>query len=160
MTNANGHGNGRCVECAEPQLARNHYFTGKLLVERDFVDEQLYFVGKDRRHNQTLHGWGVACGLRVRQHPDEQCRRQYVVVEPGTAVDCCGREIVVERERYLDFRALLPPEWSEEEPEGDEPAPHTLQVCIRYDECGTEDVPALFDECGCDDTHCRPNRMR
>lgn len=158
MANANGHGNGRCVECAEPQLARNHYFTGKLLVERDFVDEQTYFVGKDRRHNQTLHGWGVACGLRVRQHPDESCRRQYVVIEPGTAVDCCGREIVVEHERYLDFRALLPSDSLEEPIEG-EPAPHTLQVCIRYDECGTEDVPALFDECGCDDTQCLPNRI-
>lgn len=33
-----------CVECEVPQLARNHYFTGKLLVLRDFDDEQRYFI--------------------------------------------------------------------------------------------------------------------
>jgi len=36
-----------CVECAVPQMARNHFFTGKLLVERDFTDEQRYLIGKD-----------------------------------------------------------------------------------------------------------------
>ena len=161
MPSSNGHGrNGHCVECAPPQLARNHYFTGKLLVERDFVDEQRYLIGKDRRHNQTLHGSGVACGLRVTQHPDEDCRRRYVVIEPGTAVDCCGREIVVDRTQYFDFRSQLPPEWFEPPAEGEEPAPpHRLQICLRYDECETEDVPALFDECGCDETQCLPNRV-
>ena len=68
-------GNGTCVECAVPQLARNNYFTGKLLVERDFREEQDYFLGKDRRHNQELHGWGVVCGLKVKQHPREDCPR-------------------------------------------------------------------------------------
>src|ERR1044071_6018429 len=91
--------NGNCTECATPQLARNHYFTGKLLVERDFTDEQRYLTGKDQRHNQTLHGFGVVCGLRVKEHPNPGCRNRYVVVEPGTAIDCCGREILVKREQ-------------------------------------------------------------
>ena len=96
MAHTHGHnGNGTCVECATPQLARNNYFTGKLLVERDFREEQDYFLGKDRRHNQELHGWGVVCGLKVKQHPDENCRDRYVIVEPGTAIDCCGHEILV-----------------------------------------------------------------
>ena len=38
--------NGVCVECDIPQLARNNYFTGKLLVERDFTDEK-------RTHNNV-----------------------------------------------------------------------------------------------------------
>jgi hypothetical protein len=86
--------NSTCIECEVPQLARNHYFTGKLLVERDFTDEQRYLIGKDRRHNQRLHGWGTVCGLRVREHEDCNCRETYLIVEPGTAVDCCGREIL------------------------------------------------------------------
>src|SRR5215213_6008767 len=100
-----------CPECEVPQRARNHYFTGKLLVERDFTDEQRYFLGKDRRHNQRLHGWGTVCGLKVVQHPNEACRDRYVVIEPGTGIDCCGREILVEREELFDFREALLEAW-------------------------------------------------
>ena len=94
-----------CVECEVPQLARNHYFTGKLLVERDFTDEQRYFVGKDRRHNQYLHGRGTVCGLKVVEHPNPACRSKYVVVRPGYAIDCCGREIIVRKDETFDARA-------------------------------------------------------
>jgi DNA-binding beta-propeller fold protein YncE len=161
MTDCKGHDTKTtCIECEIPQLARNHFFTGKLLVERDFVDEQRYFVGKDRRHNQQLHGWGTVCGLKVKQHPNEACQDTYVLIEPGTAIDCCGREILVRREEYFDFRARLEEIWKEQK--GAEAVPddqkHTLQICLRYTECGTEEVPALFSECGCDDTACQPNR--
>ena len=162
MANCNGHGpKTTCVECDVPQLARNHYFTGKLLVERDFVDEQHYFIGKHRRHNRYLHGWGVVCGLKVKEHPNEQCRSQYVVVEPGTAVDCCGREIVVAREEFFDFRSRFEEFWKAQHGDDSEPdqTPHTLQICVRHRECPTEEVPALFDECGCDETGCQPNRV-
>ena len=66
MTCAAEHGSysgaGTCVDCEIPVMARNNYFTGKLMVERDFRDEQGYFIGKDRRHDQYLHGWGAVCG--------------------------------------------------------------------------------------------------
>ena len=128
-----------CIECEVPQLARNNYFTGKLLVERDFTDEQRYLVGKDRRHNQRLHGWGAVCGLKVKQHPNHGCSNQYVVVEPGYAVDCCGREIMVCEEEYFDFRAAFLAVWQaangkDSQPDG---KPHKLQICIRYRECLT-----------------------
>jgi YVTN family beta-propeller protein len=122
-------------------------------------------MGKQRRHNQQLHGWGTVCGLKVKQHPNEEvCRDQYVVIEPGTAIDCCGREILVPREEYFDFRARFLERWREQHEEAgeDEPGPeqsYTLQLCVRYLECPTEEVPALFDECGCDDTACQPNRI-
>ena len=48
-----------------------------------------------RRHNLHLHGSGVVCGLKVVQHDKEQCRDRFVCVEPGTAIDCCGHEIVL-----------------------------------------------------------------
>src|SRR5438034_239199 len=151
----------KCVECEIPQLARNHFFTGKLMVVRDFTDEQLYFIGKDRRHNQQLHGAGVVCGLKVKQHPNPACQSQYVVIEPGIAIDCCGREILVRREEYFDFRAAWPAFLKKQNLENTEfvKRAHELQICVRYRECPTENVPALFNECGCDDTACLPNRV-
>jgi DNA-binding beta-propeller fold protein YncE len=161
MACCNGHDDHTsCIECEVPQLARNNYFTGKLLVERDFTDEQRYLLGKLRRHNQRLHGKGVVCGLKVKQHPNPACQSQYVVIEPGTAIDCCGRELLVSREEFFDFRARLLDVWKQQHGEAVafQGAP-TFQICIRYTECHTEDVPALFDECGCDDTACKPNRI-
>jgi DNA-binding beta-propeller fold protein YncE len=157
----NGHGAATCVDCELPIFTRNHYFTGKLMVERDFTDEQRYFLGKDRRHDQRLHGWGTVCGLRVHQHEQQACRDRWVVVEPGTAVDCCGREIVVPGAEYVDFRSAFLAQWQAvngptSQPDAD---PHRLQVTLCYAECPTEEVPVLFDDCGCDDTACQPNRI-
>ena len=149
-----------CLECETTQLGRNNYFTGKLLVERDFTDEQRYLVGKLRRHNKNLHGWGVSCGLAVHQHANPDCRDTYVVVEPGVATDCCGREILVTEPEFVALRGLVTEAWQHDH--GDEEwgdAEHTVQLSICYAECPAEDVPALFDECGCDDSGCQPNRI-
>src|SRR3954447_14039685 len=86
---------GHCPDCEAPQRARNFYFQGKLLVERDFTDEQMFFLGKHLRHNKYLHGEGVVCGLTVKQHQNPACRDRYVLIEPGYAIDCCGHEILV-----------------------------------------------------------------
>ncbi|MET0649818.1 MAG: hypothetical protein ABW208_24670 [Pyrinomonadaceae bacterium] len=145
-----------CPSCDIGMFTRNHYFTGKLLVERDFTDEQRYHVEKLRHHNQRLHGWGVVCGLRVKQHENPACRGRYVCVEPGTAIDCCGREIIVRETECIDltqFEAVK----ALGEQEGDET--HTLQICVRYRECPTEEIPVLYDECGCDSAQCAPNRI-
>src|SRR5215470_9466059 len=165
MACCNGHStkeNESCVECESPQLARNNYFTGKLLVERDFTDEQRFFLGKERRHNQRLHGWGTVCGLKVVQHPNPACRNQFVVIEPGTAIDCCGHEILVRDEVIFDFENKFREEFKELHGQNAEPDPNAtykMQICIRYRECGSEPVPSLFDECGCDDGGCQPNRV-
>ena len=151
-----------CVECDIPQLARNNYFTGKLLVERDFTDEQRYSMGKLRRHDQRLHGWGTVCGLKVEQHPNPGCQGQYVLVNPGSAVDCCGREILVTREEYFDFKSQFLANWQAQYGPSLQPDPsvkYNVQICISYRECGTEEVPVLFDECSCDGTSCQPNRI-
>src|SRR5438552_2668402 len=144
---------GTCNECATPQLARNNYFTGKLLVERDFTDEQRYHSGKQQRHNRVLHGAGCVCGLKVKQHPNAACQTQYVVIEPGTAIDCCGRELLVTREEYFDFGAKI----AEKKLQVSADTP--LQICLRYSECPTEQIPVLFDDCGGDDTASQPNRI-
>jgi hypothetical protein len=151
-----------CIECDIAQMARNNYFTGKLLVERDFTDEQRYTMGKLRRHNQRLHGWGTVCGLKVEQHPNPGCQSQYVVIEPGTAIDCCGREIFVQCQEYFDFEAKFLENFQKQNGPAAQPDPKQkfkIQICVSYKECPTEDVPALFDDCSCDASSCRPNRI-
>lgn len=150
-----------CPECDILQMARNNYFTGKLLVERDFTDEQRYTMGKLRRHNQRLHGWGVACGLKVKEHPNPACQAQYVVVEPGTAIDCCGREILLQCEEYFDFVSVFLANWKKQNGVNSQPDAntHTLQICVSYRECSTEQVPAIFDDCSAGGGSCQPNRI-
>jgi len=146
----------QCPACDYGPFTRNNYFTGKLLVERDFTDEQRYYVDKLRHHNQRLHGWGVVCGLKVRQHSNEACRDRFVTIEPGTAIDCCGHEIILREEQHFDFTQT---DWFKDLKKADDKQPHRLQVRICYRECPTEEIPVLYDECGCDDTQCAPNRI-
>ena len=145
-----------CPACEIGPFIRNHYFNGKLLLERDFTDEQRYQIDKLRHHHQRLHGWGVVCGLKVKPHEDSACRDRFVCIEPGTAIDCCGHEIIVREAECIDIRQLPAIKTLIDKKDG---LPHTLQVCLRYRECPTEEIPVLYDECGCDDTRCAPNRI-
>ncbi|BAH40472.1 hypothetical protein GAU_3430 [Gemmatimonas aurantiaca T-27] len=151
------HNTTTCPGCDFGPLARNHYFTGKLLVERDFRDEQRFFVDKQRLHHARLHGWGVVCGLQVVPHSSAACRTRYVCVEPGTAVDCCGHDIHLRELECIDLHAI--PAVKALIDRNDRETTHRLQICISYRECPTEDIPVLYDECGCDDTRCAPNRV-
>jgi hypothetical protein len=91
--------------CGEPRAPkRNRYFTGKVLGARDLQDEQTYFLEKEILHARYLHGYGVVCGLRVR--PTEPPQRWRLVVEPGLALDPCGREIVVPQAVEYGFGRL------------------------------------------------------
>lgn len=148
-----------CDECGTPQLARNTWYQGKLLTERDLTDEQRYVLGKITRHNQYLHGSGIICGLTVLPHPNPACRAEYVVVEPGYAVDCCGHEILLTHEETVPLADLIRKTWEYEHPDEPLTGAHRVQLCVSYKECLTENVQALLDDCGCDDTACRPNRV-
>jgi hypothetical protein len=90
-----------CPLCDIPVFCRNHYYRGKLLTEREFADEQRYFMNKLRLHDVALHGWGVACGLHVKPHP--YCPELRLVVEEGLAIDSCGRDIRVLKEVTIDL---------------------------------------------------------
>src|ERR1051325_9904347 len=146
-----------CPACSYGPFVRNNYFTGKLLVERDFTDETRFHMEKMRHHEQLLHGWGVVCGLKVKPHPNEACRDRFICIEPGFAVDCCGHDIIVREEEGIDLWNL--PESKAIMKQGDTETAHKLQVCIRFRECPTESIPVLYDECGCDETKCAPNRI-
>lgn len=145
-----------CLECELPAQERLNYFTGQFLAERDFRLEQDYLIGKHRQHNRFLHGWGTVCGLKVVQHPTPECRDRFVVIEPGLALDCCGREIAVREEVYVDLARCLAPVNPDE---GVLPG-RNLLISICYAECKTEHVPALYSECGCEEGSCEPSRVR
>jgi hypothetical protein len=83
---------GSCGEV--PPLTRNRYFHGKLMSEGDFVLEQEYVRGKQRRHNLLLHGVGIAWGLEVTVKPGQPAGDD-VVVSPGLAIGPTGEELLV-----------------------------------------------------------------
>jgi hypothetical protein len=145
-----------CPECAPRLPLRNHWFWGKCIVPRDLTDEQFFFLDKLRLHHQRLHGAGIVCGLQIGPHPNKQCRDRLVTLSPGSAVDCCGHDILVLEEDVIDLTCVPDIAAQIAKPDG---KPHRLRFCIRYRECPTEEVPVLYDECACDDTRCAPNRI-
>src|ERR1041384_134948 len=108
------------IPCDIPEFCRNNYFTGKLLTERDLTAEQRYAMDKLRLHHMALHGWGVICGLRVRSHP--HCPDRRVIVEPGLAVDSCGRFIRVLKEIEVELPQTTPQTTSQPQPYGSAPS--------------------------------------
>jgi hypothetical protein len=71
-------------------VKRLNYFTHQFLREQDFKAEQEYHVAMRRQHNRALHGWGVVEGFDVRKKSEHE-----ITIEPGTAIDSLGREIVL-----------------------------------------------------------------
>jgi hypothetical protein len=78
-----------CDVCKVKHFERNHYFKGKSLTARDLADEQKYFNEKRWLINRMVLGWGVVCGFDLCV---DDCGLR---IEPGLALDCCGRELLV-----------------------------------------------------------------
>jgi len=76
-------------------LERPLFFAGKLLTVADFQQDQDYLLGRLRRLNRTLRGWGVVAGL------DVSVDGTTVTVAPGLAIDCAGNEIVLAASRAV-----------------------------------------------------------
>jgi hypothetical protein len=148
------------------------------MTARDFRDEQEYFLARRRLHLRALHGWGVVCGLEIEPHPDADCRAAgWVVVRPGIAVDCHGREVILTERTPVCLPALMRDDAPHEEaPPGDGYDPNgkpgqewdttgrpdddkDFLLGIRYAEVCVEPVPVLIDESGCRQ-RTTPNRVR
>ncbi len=86
---------GAGTSLADCGVRRVNYFSGQLLGEADFRDEQDYFRGRLRRLNHFLEGSGVVSGLGVSVALGGGGQGQVVVVEPGFAFDPRGEEIEV-----------------------------------------------------------------
>ena len=131
-------------DCDELMLERMHYFMGRHLTARDFTDEQAYHRSHRLFHNRMLHGWGVVCGLNVRQHPQAECHDRYVEVSPGIALDCCGQELIVECCASCVAQKLPEIPWKDYK----ETHP-LLLLCLSYEECKIDPVPVLHNEGDC-----------
>ena len=131
-----------CGVCKIPYFERNNYFTGKMLTAQDFFLEQGYFNEKRWLINRMVLGWGVICGLDV--HQKEKAADE-VIVTPGLAIDCCGREILV----CCPQEVKLQPEISEcQKPKEEKGGEKKLFLCIEYRDCKTEQV--LLPPMACD----------
>lgn len=134
--------------CTLHTFERNRYFYGKLLTVRDFETEQRYMNGKRQLLNRLLHGVGTVCGLQVTAQGDTG-----IVLSPGVALDCCGREIVVSQEYTRSDISELP----------GYPATlnggKTLYLCLAYTECLREPVSAIADPSTCEEA-CEYNRIQ
>jgi hypothetical protein len=83
------------------QLVRNHYFAGQVLTADDLQREQDYLLGRLRRRNRYLTGWGIVAGLGVSLEQGTT-----IVVQPGFAIDCAGNELIVESESQISLAGL------------------------------------------------------
>ncbi|MEW6733648.1 MAG: hypothetical protein AB1489_20130, partial [Acidobacteriota bacterium] len=75
------------------EIKRPNYFTGQLLVENDFKDEQSYHSRLRRLHNYAIFNWGVVKGLNI--SIDNPSNLTFAIT-PGLAIDKYGREIIVQ----------------------------------------------------------------
>jgi hypothetical protein len=127
---------------AESQsLKRLRFFTGQVLTAESLELEQQYFREKLKRHNRTLHGFGIVSGLEVSVQSGQ------IIVEPGLALDCEGNELVLSSSRRVVVASTA---------DGLRPA----YVCIRYVEEETDYVPALPDELTATSTTLTENSAR
>jgi hypothetical protein len=79
----------------ESALERAPFFHGTVLTPEDLELTQQYFREKFKRHNRSLHGFGIVSGLNV------SVKAGQVVVEPGLALDCEGNEINIEHAQSI-----------------------------------------------------------
>lgn len=135
---------GSCLPCGLHQPQRNTYFEGKFLLAGDFIAEQDYHRGHRHLHNSLLHGTGTVCGLKLIEHPSPGCRREYLVLEPGMGLDCCGREIVVPERTLVRVAEQLA-----EDPDlaAALDGSRHLMIGIAACEQGVEPVPAILPGC-------------
>jgi hypothetical protein len=144
-----------------PAPERNRYFDGKFMTARDFQADPDYFLSRHRLHQRLLHGWGVVCGLHVRHHPRPTSCKRWVVVTSGIAIDCYGRELVLQQDTAFE---LPLPRAEEGRADGCDREDETLKepffVCLRYTEQPVEQVPVLYHEGQCDPTRKEANRVR
>ena len=109
-------------------LKRPHFFSGKLITSADLELEQQYFREKLKRHNRSLHGFGIVSGLKVTVNSGQ------IIVEPGLALDCEGNELAIEASQTIvsqpgdDWRTAFVNVRYMEDGAGQTPAPGTTEV--------------------------------
>jgi len=139
---------------------RVNYTLGLVLGEDELRQEQLHFLERDRLHNRLLHGYGVACGLRVTTAPaggDVEVR-----VTPGLAVTPRGNVVRVPETQCAKLGAWLQRHHGEVLARlGSPPAPGPLPLWVRlcYRDCETDPVPIPGGPCRSQEDSLAPSRI-
>lgn len=105
---------------------KNHYFDGKLITAQDLKTEQQYHTERLNVINRSVIGGGIVSGLNARI--DETDTNLKVTIQPGIALDSCGRPILVLKEESLE----------EDEPSTDE---DEIYLYLSQDRQPWETVP-------------------
>lgn len=121
---------------------KNRYFYGKLVTARDMQAEQDYHVNRLNTLSRLVVGEGIVCGLNVAR-VEEADDGIEITVEPGVALDCHGRPIVVEDTVTQSLNA----------PSGDE-----IYVFLTHRESSKDRVPVMESERTYDED-CTYNRI-
>jgi hypothetical protein len=128
------------ASCGSIPVERMRWFTGRFVTARDLTDEQWYLVHRRWMMNRVLHGEGVLCGLHVVAHEREDCAPTTVWIEPGMALDCCGRELISSCRLCVTWEPAVEP--------GCEPPRHEERLlAVRYREEAVDPQYALIDGC-------------
>jgi hypothetical protein len=128
-----------------PDCAINYHF-GMLLGVDDFRTDQGFHLGHMRRHQRTLHGYGVVYGYAVSFDPEHA----ELHVAPGYALDRLGRDLYLDAEQCLGL-----PAWWEKHQADDafadvpnkEDVTFDADVLLCYRTCLARPVPAIADPC-------------
>jgi hypothetical protein len=147
-------------------LERTRFFARQLVGPDDLTQDQVYFRERARRHNRLMHGWGIACGARVRAGT-KPCE---VLVDPGLVLGPYGDEIVIDQQVTFDVCKQDPAGAAFDPCGGGDPwcadvridpkSGETLYLAVRYAECDSRPVRVSTCGCGCDDSECEYSRTR
>ncbi|MCB8986628.1 MAG: hypothetical protein H6661_02635 [Ardenticatenaceae bacterium] len=117
-------------------ITRPNYYQGQFLGAQDFNDELAYHRDMRRRHNLGPHTWGIVVGLELVEKPKESGTGVDVFLQPGTAVDGYGREIIVLHSTQLspsDFLRFA--------------TDNHYDIWIAYDEAQTSRAASGYELC-------------
>jgi len=74
-----------------PSLQRPSFFDGQRLLAGDLNSTQAFHRELRWLHHRSLHNWGIAFGYEA----TGKRKQRAVTVQPGYALDCQGREIIL-----------------------------------------------------------------